>query len=480
MSRKLFELVKSLDKAEKRTFRLLAGEQQTGYLKLFDTLEKMKEYSDENLSRHFSAQSATALSKTKELLTEHILLSLQHHHRKDDEESILNTLIHIRILMHKGQFELVREKINEVKKKIILLERYFLLGYLLQAEIDLCRNKTLRQLSFQEFDDILHELISVSGKAKNLSEYRQITFNAQHQRVFYGASARVDCYKAYMEKQKANPFFANKNNALSLMALDEYFGFWFWYYEMYKDADKQVEVINEWITEYQKHAHRLPYITGRYMAVLYKLGVAAVAKNDHENFAKAIKQLTEITPDKELQRFERLNYIFSLQLENFYAQRRFEKIVELLPLFNQLTGEYKNRLNDERRVSITKDMAIGYFMSRNYALCVELTGFLMNNFPKIQFSSLCQVRVLNILSHIALENYLLLESLYRSFEHFVKRYSALSEAEKLMRNLIRDLSKTHSQSGVKTVYKSYYEQLKCYAEDNYYFFLPRFLEMALD
>jgi hypothetical protein len=350
------------------------------------------------------------------------------------------------------------------------------LAYLLQTEIDYLRIRKLKSTDVETFHKKLTTLIEVSDKAKNLSEYRLYTFTAQHLRVFHGSTGRVPEYRNYMEQTKKNELFKNRNKALSIIAIDEYFGFWFWYYEMQNQPKKQVQIVLEWLDIYNKKTDGLPKAIGRLIVILYRLGVAAIASGNTKVYNNSINQITSLKPTSEEYDFEKWNNLFSLKLEKLYAEDNQKEGIQLQPIYEKLTTLFTRHLSDERRVSITKEMCIAHFLNNNYDVCISLSGDILNRLPNIHFHSQCQLRIINIFSHLALGNNQLLPNLYRSFQYFVNQNSTLTEIEKTVKNIINDLAKTTTTKQTKLVYKKYYAIYKESSDNRLYFFLPYFFE----
>ena len=78
----LFQLIKSLNKSEKRIFKLhvkrISGNEDLKILALFDALDSMAEYDEEKLLRKNASIQKQQLSNMKAYLYKQILSSLTH------------------------------------------------------------------------------------------------------------------------------------------------------------------------------------------------------------------------------------------------------------------------------------------------------------------------------------------------------------------------------------------------------------------
>jgi hypothetical protein len=131
----LFQLVKSLEKGEKRNFKLYmqrnTGNAELKVVQLFDALDKMEEYDEGQLLRKNKAIAKSQLSNLKASLYRHVLASLR---LLKDENNIVLTLNELmdqaRILYNKGLYLQSLKVLEKIKQ---IARQYHQLTYLQQA-----------------------------------------------------------------------------------------------------------------------------------------------------------------------------------------------------------------------------------------------------------------------------------------------------------------------------------------------------------
>lgn len=153
----LFLLIKHLDKAEKRHFKLQAGLQKgdKDYLKLFDAMDALPWTPSENpetcpyderlLKKKLGGKISTSqLHVTKNYLYGLILKSLRSLYEEATTEMKLAVLLSdVKILEQKGLYEQVTKKLAIAKSLALKFEKYSALVELLHFETILCaRHKT--------------------------------------------------------------------------------------------------------------------------------------------------------------------------------------------------------------------------------------------------------------------------------------------------------------------------------------------------
>lgn len=475
MSKKLHHLIQSMTKAEKRSFKLFAGSKNSNYVRLFDALQRMPEYDHKKALQLFPEITPSAKSKMAELLTTTIFHSLQYFHREDVELDMLNKIAFIQLLKQRGNYQLMKEYIKDARELILIKEKYFLLGYLLQIEIDMVRTRFLKTYSFDEYQQLNEELLRISEMANNLSAFRSVTFHQAHYRARYGSKDRIKEYVDLMENAASSLMFSTPDQAKSLLALDQYFGFWFWYYEMKSDLANQAAITLSWQAAYDKLPHRvLLKIVDRYVYLQYLVGCAGADTGNNAMYEGAVRRMSAVRAGTQSLQWDALRLRFSLQSYYYQKTHQFQRLLELEPIYREAIAKYDEFISSEFRIIMLKVLAIGGLLNKDYHKCLDYANIVLNEIPRVMFSVQCHIRTLVILAHIGLGNVILLESLYRSFYHFVNEKGSLTEIEKEIRKLILAIEKSpDQQSIIRSIRKLDTAKFK---DDTEYFFVGYFFE----
>ncbi|MFH0867141.1 MAG: hypothetical protein V1904_13175 [Bacteroidota bacterium] len=119
MSDKLFSLIRSLSKQEKRYFKLFAGanREASNYIKLFDILSRQKVYDEDAIREIYKNEKfIKQLHVTKNYLYKLILRSLHIYHINISEDSIIKELLQcVEILYNKGLYGQCTTLLNKAK-----------------------------------------------------------------------------------------------------------------------------------------------------------------------------------------------------------------------------------------------------------------------------------------------------------------------------------------------------------------------------
>jgi hypothetical protein len=130
MSKKdhLYELIQSLDKSEKRYFKIYftneAKEQK--YLKLYDAIEKAKEYDEKKIKLQLKdAYIQKHFAETKYYLYQLILKVLKHYRTENSVDNLLLEKIqNIEVLIQKALWEQAISELQKAKKMAYDYERF--------------------------------------------------------------------------------------------------------------------------------------------------------------------------------------------------------------------------------------------------------------------------------------------------------------------------------------------------------------------
>ncbi|MCP4440974.1 MAG: hypothetical protein GY810_18790 [Aureispira sp.] len=147
----LFELIQSLDKNEKRYFKIFAqnlGSKATNYIRLFDAIAKQHEYNERKIKQKFKGETfIKQLGVTKNYLYKWILRSLENYHNSNTtEQSLLSYQKQIRVLIHKN---LLEQALTLIEQATDLAKKHYKTSFVL--DLLLLKDTVHRKLKFKGF-----------------------------------------------------------------------------------------------------------------------------------------------------------------------------------------------------------------------------------------------------------------------------------------------------------------------------------------
>ncbi|MBL7893019.1 MAG: hypothetical protein JNL63_10340 [Bacteroidia bacterium] len=220
-SDELFRLIRSLSKAEKRGFKLYAA-RYTGsktYLKLFDAIDKQKEYNEDKLLKLFAKEKfSRQLHRYKNYLNSLILQSLEIQYSDDTVDSLLkHKVLQIAILYKKGLFEQCRKLISNAKELAQKRESYLVLLELSHWEFRLTAIQSYLNVDENYIVNLFKTEFNTMEEYKNYREYSELEGKAFN--VFKKEGLmRSPSHLKQLNKLASHPLLSDEKKANSFIS----------------------------------------------------------------------------------------------------------------------------------------------------------------------------------------------------------------------------------------------------------------------
>lgn len=443
----LFRLIKSLNSNEKRYFRLnQIHSGNKSYLRVFDEISKMKIYDEKALKEKLSGLNCIKqLTFTKNYLFNSILNSLvNYNHNSSVDIRLRFDLSKAKILFDKSMYGDYFEEIRRIKNKAYKHERFEILLEVISMErvyINVLKQKKKR------LTNLYVEEKNVIQKIDNLSLYSKLI----RETYLIFRDDGISRNKSTIEKLKqikSNPLAKSESSALSIKAKEYYFHL----NQLISEISGNVENEFDFTMRRFKLASDHPHIfssmlTNPRQEALIKLILLSAHSNKadlkKDFFAKLI---TSSARGKSIDEY----VILFLEMYIMIVNRKFEA-----------NKSFQKKIKDSIQ-SNKKIMEKDFYLFYNFKYCewlllcgrVEdalravnelMSDPLLKNREDLKlFTS-----VLNVMVHIDLENYLLVESLCSSMNKSLRNKSKLYKFEQGFIKFAIRLSKASSKKEVK-------------------------------
>lgn len=441
----LFQLIKSLEKSEKRNFKLYVKRNtDTGDLKiiqLFDALDKMNDYDEALLLKKARGVKKQQLSNIKAHLYKQILSSLRLIKEEDNIDIRLHEQMdHARILFNKGlylQSLKVLERLKETAKA------YQQLTFLQQA------------LFFEKKIETLFITRSMQDRADKLSAESDAV-NAQLSQVNQLSNLSLQLYSWYIrhgharnEKDIANveAFFKKQLPADAAKAKGFYerlylYQAYVWYAFIRQDFLQYYRYSQKWVSLFEEFPGLLKVETANYIKGMHNLMGAHFNLLDHERLAKSIKQFEQFTKQKQLgenenNRILAYQYLYTARINLYFLQGTFTKGLRLVPFLEDMLKQYGLYLDTHRVLVFYYKIASLYFGSGDNEKAIDYLNRVINQRGDLRTDLQCYARLLHLIAHYELGNFDLLEYLIKSVYRYMAKMENLSRVEEAMFAFLR-------------------------------------------
>ena len=178
-SSELFELIHSLNKTEKRYFKLHVAKYnyaESNYLKLFDALDRQEAYDEKAIRKYFQKETfVLQLNVTKKYLFKLIMKSLNAFHADMSVNSRLNEmLINVEVLYDKGLFIPLQNILTKAKNIAVRYEKFPQLLEIIRWEKRMMSAKDFKGTNANKARLLIAEERSIFEKLTNHSNYWEI------------------------------------------------------------------------------------------------------------------------------------------------------------------------------------------------------------------------------------------------------------------------------------------------------------------
>lgn len=443
-SKDLFILISSLSKSEKGYFKkftsLHVRGEENQYVKLFDLIEKQKEYDEQ---RVIDAMGQTDQPKNfavlKSYLYDLILKSLRSYYSQSTPELEIKELIeYIEILHNKG---LYKQCIKVINKAITLGEKYELFLPLVELyswKLEFIQLQNYTETSPEELDLTFDIYSGHLKKYQNIINYKHIMGQLFVTRKTKGFTRK----KEELEQQEK----LSKNKYLNDISLaDSYQAKWHYYlwHSVYAYSKHDYEGSYKYTKALVRHIDNYPnqkkFKPKSYITALNNLLIMQIETNRYGEIKETLEKLKLIVPGSDAIKQWLFYVINGCELNLHMNTGEFEKALQLA---NQIEQQIQNLANyiihEENELILIFNLAITYFGSRNYSKAnYYLNKIIHESSIENRTDVHCFARIMSLIVHSEMGNTDMLEYTIKSTYRFLYKRNRLYKFETLILNFIK-------------------------------------------
>lgn len=470
----LFQLIKSLEKSEKRNFKLYmkrnSSSEDLKSIQLFDALDKMEEYDEGQLLSKNKSIRKQQLSNAKAHLYREILASLRLIRQEENIDIQLHEqLDYARILYNKGLYLQSLKTLDRIKENA---RAHNQVTFLLQI------------LFFEKTIESLHITRSMQDRADQLTSEVDDT-NDRLQLISQLSNLSLQLYSWYIRNGVAR-------NEKDEVAVQEFFernmptdlgtdlGFYeklyqyqsfCWYAFIRQDFLLYYRYTQKWVDLFAKEPFMLKIETSHYIKGMHNLLGAHFDLLNDQKFKETLQQFEDFSQSDIVQhnvnnRIQTFVYLYISKLNEHFIDGTFTKGLELVPYIEEKLKEYWIYLDRHRILVFYYKIACLYFGSGDYGNTIEYLNKIINWKVDLRTDLQCYSRLLHLIAHYELGNFTLLEYLIKSVYRFMAKMENLSLVEEEIFRFLRkgfDLS----PDKLKPEFGKLLEKLKTYEKNRF-------------
>lgn len=442
----LFQLMKSLEKSEKRHFKLYikrsSGKEDLKIIRLFDALDKMDNYDEKVLIKKLTGVTKSQLANLKTHLYKQLLAAL----RLLKTTTIIDLqlsehLDHARVLYYKGLKQQALKLLEKAKELAKANHKY---NYLAQV------------ISLEKKVETLHITRSTPDRAELLSQ-EAINISQHIDRVVHLSNLALQLYSWYVrngharnkeDEESVKNYFSksippNPETISDFYELLYLYQSYCWYAFIRQDFLMYYRYSRKWIGLYDREPAMIKTETGHYIKGMHNLLNAHFDLRNFEKFTTTLKQFEQFskTTGAGLHDNFRIHtsiYINSARLNGHLMRGSFKEGLELVPGIQAKLDEYALYVDGHRILVFNYKIATLYFGAGKYSIAIDYLQKIINGPGGLRNDLQCYARLLHLIAHYELGNDSIIESLTKSVYRFMARMENLTVIEEEMFRFLRN------------------------------------------
>lgn len=441
----LFQLIKSLEKSEKRHFKLYikrsSAKEDLKIIQLFDAVDRMSEYDEKILLKKLPGTEKRQLYNLKAHLYKQILASLRLLKSADSIDLQLNEQFdYAHILYKKGLFLQSLRILDKAKETARANQKFNFLTQVIALEkriesLHITRSMLDRAERLAEEANEVSKHIDMVARLSNLAlQLYSWYIKHGHARNEHDEESVIGFMRASLphDAMQQTGFYER----LYLYQC------YTWYAFIRQDFLLYYRYTQKWVDLFREVPLMMRVETGHYIKGMHNL---LNAHFDLRNFAKfeiTLKEFEEFskTPrviENDNFRIQTFIYIASARINQHCMMGTFKEGLPLVPDIDKKLAEYALFVDRHRILVVNYKIAILYFGSGDYETCIDYLQKIINDHTDLRDDLQCYARLVHLLAHYELGNTEIIESLARSVYRFMAKMENLTVIEEQMLRFLR-------------------------------------------
>ncbi|NCI51865.1 hypothetical protein GWC95_18215 [Sediminibacterium roseum] len=463
----LFQLVRSLERSEKRNFKLYmtrnSGSGDLKVVQLFDGLDKMKEYDEEQLLVKNPSIQKQQLSNLKAHLYREILASLRLLNQEENIDLFLTEQLDFaRLLYNKGLYHQSLKILDRVKDMARANNQvtYILQVLFLEKKIEalhITRSMQDRADRLGNEADEINARLALIGSLSNLSLQLYSWYIKNGHARNAGDIATVDAFlhtDAIQQAQECKGFYER----LYLYQC------YCWHAFITQNFLLYYRYCQKWVDLFDAEPKMIEIETAHYIKGLHNLMSAHFDLRNYQKFNDTIHRLEQFIETPVIQQnrnnlIQTFIYLNIARLNKHFMEGTFSEGLELVPYIEDKLNEYEIYMDRHRILVFYYKIASLYFGSGDYDKSIDYLNKIINWKMDLRTDLQCYARLLHLIAHYELGNFDLLEYLLKSVYRFMYKMQNLSTVEEKIFTFLRN-SFSLSPKQLKPQFEKLLEELK--------------------
>ncbi|MFZ4058220.1 MAG: hypothetical protein ACOYKE_08760 [Ferruginibacter sp.] len=433
----LFQLVQSLEKAEKRNFKLYikrnSGNEDLKIIELFDALEKITEYDEVVLLKKLKSIQKPQLANVKAHLYRQLLSSLRLLKTADSIDMQLNEqLDYARILYNKGLYHQSLKILEKLKETAKIHYKYNFLTQVISWEKKIESLHITRSM-LNRGELLSNEALEVNARVTMVSKLSNLSVRLYGWYIKNGHARTEEDeagVKSFLQENMPPDAFLQTGFYERLYLFQCYC----WYAFIRQDFLMYYRYARKWVEIFSAQPLMIKVETGYFIKGMHNLLNAHFDLRNFTGFNKTLEQFelfaqSDFAQKHDNHRIQSFIYINSAKLNHHFMLGTFSEGLKLVPLIEEKLQEYELYLDPHRILVFNYKIANLYFGNGDYSTSIDYLQKIINGDTALRTDLQCFARLLHLMAHYELNNDDIMESLTKSVYRFMAKMQNLTIVE---------------------------------------------------
>jgi hypothetical protein len=440
-SEHLHQLIKSLSKSEKRSFKLFANRHTIGeknnYIQLFDAIDKQEQYDEAILIKKLKDEKLTNnLSSVKVQLYNLILKNLRQYNPTNKTTYELRMQMdYIDILFEKGLYNQCKKVLKKAQETARKYEKYIIIDALSIYEYEIA----IKESNFDDIQNYINVTFPEVKKIRNtneiLAEYEYLLASIKLLALKSNRTG-LTIDKSKFEKLVQHELLKADVNSQPYRCQIDHHTIWGYYYNImgseektYFHRKKVLDLIEENPNEMSEYPKEWIFHARNLLGGLGRFKMFEEFDIEQHRIRGIIDKISETKKTQNLNA-EIYNTIYNVKLDMDIDRGLFKQSSTYAKEAQVHFKTYENQIDLNSQMVIYFNFSYAYLGNGEYQKALLWVNKLINNnYGNVRMDAQCMSRIMNIVIHYELGNYEIISSLIRSTNRFLIKVDRKFEFE---------------------------------------------------
>lgn len=451
----LLKLVASLNRAEKRHFRLFVKRNQQAnaeilFLQLFDILERTGEYDEEYLLKRIANIKKSQLSNLKAHLYKQLLTSLRLLNRNKDEAILLReNLDYARILYNKALYRQSLDVLDKTKKRALEVEANTVALEIAQFEKMIEGQYITRSIEGRA-EELGLQCTALATRISDTDAYSNLALR------LYGLYLKMGLVSNEQDFFMVKSFFRGQLPKANYDTLDFWGKIYYcqaytWMHLMCHEYPLCYRFTQRWVELFEERPKMIDANAPLYLKGIHNNLATLFNMWQYDKFAEQLQMLDlfphkfDLTSNVNVASLYSL-YQFDHQIRKHYMEGTFKEGLGLVPEIKEVIRTNKYNWDDHRIMIFNYRIACLYFGSGDNDTAIDYLNEIINQrSPNYRSDIQAYARILSLICHFEMGNVQLVEYQVKSVYRFLAKVEHLQETQQYIFRFLRRIPRIREE-----------------------------------